>query len=65
MSLKQQPADDLKDAIRGGDEPRKTAIRMVTWSLKNAEVATGPLQDPDVLAPNAVSSLSPMSGARR
>ncbi len=51
MSLKEQLANDLKDAIRGRDEPRKTAIRMVTWSLKNAEVAAGkPLADPDVLA---------------
>ncbi len=51
MSLKQQLADDLKDAIRGKDEPRKSAIRMVIWSVKNAEVAAGkPLEDPDVLA---------------
>ena len=50
MSLKEQLAEDLKDAIRQGDESRKTAIRMLTWAVKNAEVAAGkPLQDPDVL----------------
>ena len=51
MPLKEQLANDLKDAIRSGDEPRKTALRMVTWAVKNAEVAAGkPLEDPDVLA---------------
>src|SRR3990172_5770164 len=51
MSLKEQLANDLKDAIRHRDEARKSAIRMVTWALKNAEVAAGkPLGDPEVLA---------------
>ncbi|HEU4759590.1 MAG TPA: GatB/YqeY domain-containing protein [Dehalococcoidia bacterium] len=51
MSLKEQLADDLKDAIRQRDEARKTAIRMLTWAVKNAEVAAGkPLADADVLA---------------
>ncbi len=51
MPLKDQLADDLKDAIRGGDEARKTAIRMVTWAVKNAEVAAGqPLADAEVLS---------------
>ena len=50
MSLKEKLAEDLKDAIRQGDESRKTAIRMVTWAVKNAEVAAGkPLEDPEVL----------------
>ena len=51
MSLKEQLASDLLDAIRHGDEARKSAIRMVTWAVKNAEVAAGrPLEDSDVLA---------------
>jgi uncharacterized protein YqeY len=51
VSLKEQLADDLKDAIRQRNEPRKTAIRMATWAIKNAEVEKGaPLNDPDVLA---------------
>ncbi len=51
MPLKEQLASDLKDAIRQGDEARKSAIRMVTWAVKNAEVAAGrPLEDPEVLA---------------
>jgi uncharacterized protein YqeY len=50
MSLKEQLANDLKDAIRQGDEVRKTAIRMSTWAIKNAEVDKGrPLSDADVL----------------
>ena len=51
MSLKDQLADDLKDAIRQRDEPRKTAIRMATWAIKNAEVEKGSqLSDSDVIA---------------
>ncbi len=50
MSLKQQLANDLKDAIRQGQEARKNAIRMVTWAVKNAEVEKGgDLSDTDVL----------------
>lgn len=50
MSLKEQLANDLKDAIRQGDEARKTAIRMSTWAIKNAEVDKGTsLSDADVL----------------
>jgi uncharacterized protein YqeY len=41
MSLKQQLASDLKDAIRQKDETRKNTIRMVTWAAKNAEVEKG------------------------
>ena len=39
MSLKEQFADDLKDALRQGDESRKTAIRLLLTAIKNAEVA--------------------------
>ncbi|HJX61580.1 MAG TPA: GatB/YqeY domain-containing protein [Dehalococcoidia bacterium] len=50
MSLKDQLANDLKDAIRERDEARKTAIRMATWAIKNAEVDKGSaLSDADVL----------------
>jgi uncharacterized protein YqeY len=50
MSLKEQLANDLKDAIRQGDEARKNAIRMSTWAIKNAEVDKGAaLSDADVL----------------
>lgn len=50
MSLKEQLANDLKEAIRKGDEARKNAIRMVTWAVKNAEVEKGaPLDDIEVL----------------
>jgi uncharacterized protein YqeY len=51
MSLKDKLADDLKDAIRNREESRKTAIRMVTWAVKNAEVEKGTqLADADVIA---------------
>ena len=50
MALKDRLADDLKDAIRGRDERRKTAIRLVMAAIKNAEVAAGsPLDDAGVL----------------
>jgi len=51
MSLKDRLAQDLKDAIRSQDEARKTAIRMVNWAIRNAEVEKGrPLEDAEVLA---------------
>ena len=51
MTLKEQLADDLKEAIRQRDEPRKIAIRMAIWAIKNAEVEKGAaLGDADVLA---------------
>jgi uncharacterized protein YqeY len=50
MALKDRLAGDLKDAIRGRDERRKTAIRLVVAAIKNAEVAEGkPLDDAGVL----------------
>jgi uncharacterized protein YqeY len=51
VSLKERLADDLKEAIRSRDEARKTAIRMVTWAVKNQEVAQGrPLDDLGIIA---------------
>jgi len=50
MALKDKLAGDLKEAIRGRDERRKTAIRLVVAAIKNAEVAGGsPLDDAGVL----------------
>lgn len=50
MVLKDKLAGDLKEAIRGRDERRKTAIRLVMAAVKNAEVAGGePLDDAGVL----------------
>ncbi|KPK21974.1 MAG: hypothetical protein AMJ76_01235 [Dehalococcoidia bacterium SM23_28_1] len=45
MALKDTLAGDLKDAIRGRDERRKSAIRLVMAAVKNAEVAEGELLD--------------------
>jgi uncharacterized protein YqeY len=50
MNLKDRLAADLKEAMRGRDERRKTAIRLVIAGVKNAEVAEGkPLDDAGVL----------------
>jgi uncharacterized protein YqeY len=39
MSIKEQIASDLRDAMRAGDERRKIALRMATASIHNAEIA--------------------------
>lgn len=50
MGLKDTLASDLKEAIRGRDERRKTALRLVMAAVKNTEVAEGsPLDDAGVL----------------
>jgi hypothetical protein len=50
MSLKDQLAEDLKDAMRHGDEARKTALRLTIAAIKNAEVAAiKQFDDPDVI----------------
>lgn len=41
MSLKEQLANDLKDAIRQGDEARKIAIRLTLTAIKTSEVEKG------------------------
>ena len=38
MSLKEQLMQDLTDAMRGGDELRKSTIRMVRSAIKNTEI---------------------------
>lgn len=51
MSLKDQLAEDLKDAMRANEERRKIAIRMAITAIKNAEVAAmKPLDDAGLLA---------------
>lgn len=50
MTLKERLAEDLKAAVRSGDQARKTALRLVTAAVRNAEIAAGrPLDDEDVL----------------
>src|SRR4030065_436464 len=49
--LKERRRPVLKGASRHRDEPRKIAIRMAIWAIKNAEVEKGAaLGDADVLA---------------
>ena len=38
-SLKQKLADDIKQAMRGGDKLRVSVIRLVMAAIKNAEIA--------------------------
>jgi uncharacterized protein YqeY len=50
MTLKDQINNSIKDAMRAGDELRKTTLRMALSAIKLAEVQKGgPLDEPDVL----------------
>ena len=49
-SLKQKLMDDLKQAMRGRDEVRRSVIRLVMAAIKNAEIARhGAVDDGDIL----------------
>lgn len=51
MSLKERLGEDLKAALRSGDERRKTAIRLVLTAVRYAEVASGrPSDDAGILS---------------
>ncbi len=56
MSLKEQLQQDLKEALRAGDEIRKRVIRMALAEITNAEIKQGmesgeaKLDDQDVVA---------------
>lgn len=51
MSLKQQFREDLKEALRARDGPRKAVIRMALAGIVNAEVEQGgELDDAGVIA---------------
>ncbi len=47
MSLKAKLSDDLKDAMRSGDDTRKSTIRMLMTAVQNAEIAAVNVKDPD------------------
>jgi len=55
-ALKQRLQEELKMAMRGGDEARKTVLRLLVAQIKNAEVEArtdgrgGVLSDSDILA---------------
>ena len=38
MTLKDQLNDDLKAAMRSGDEPRKNAVRLLLAAVKQVEI---------------------------
>ena len=48
--LKQKLAEDLKQALKGGDKVRRSVIRLVMAAIKNAEIARQvTLEDADIL----------------
>ncbi len=48
--LKQKLTDDLKQAMRGGDEVKRSVIRLVMSAIGNAEIAKqATLEDGDIL----------------
>ena len=47
MSLKQQLTLDLQDAMRSGDDTRKSTIRMLMTAVQNAEIAAVDVKNPD------------------
>ena len=50
MTLKDRLSEDLRAALRGGDEVRKLTIRGATAAIRNAEIAAGrTFEDADVL----------------
>jgi len=50
MTLKEQLNNAVKDALRAGDELKKTTLRMALSAIKLAEVQKGgPLDEPDVV----------------
>ncbi|MFN0070283.1 MAG: GatB/YqeY domain-containing protein [Chloroflexota bacterium] len=50
VTLQDQVMEDLKTAMRAGDEPRREAIRMLRAAIKNEEISRGhALTDAEVL----------------
>jgi uncharacterized protein YqeY len=50
MQLKQKLADDLKEAMKGGDKLRRSVIRLVLSAIGNAEIAKqADLSEGDIL----------------
>jgi uncharacterized protein YqeY len=47
MPLKQKLTGDLHDAMRSGDETRKSTLRMLMTAVQNAEIAAVDIKDPD------------------
>jgi len=50
VSLKQKLMDDLKQAMKSGDEVKRSTIRLLMAAIKNAEIARqASLEDADIL----------------
>lgn len=50
MTLQEQLMDDLKTAMKAGDEPRREAIRLLRSAIRNEEISRGhSLEDAEVV----------------
>ena len=47
VSLKQKLSDDLKQAMRSGDEVKRSVLRLVMAAIRNAEIARQAALDED------------------
>ena len=45
MSMKDQLANDLKDAMRSGDSVRRDVLRLLLTAISNAEIARVNIKD--------------------
>jgi len=51
MSLQEELRQDLRDALRAKDAPRKSAVRMVIAAIQRAEAGTSePIGDAEIIA---------------
>jgi uncharacterized protein len=58
MSLKEQINADLRDAMRSGDERRKTTLRMVISAIRNAEIPPSVEYDEEADAETQAAALA-------
>jgi len=49
VTLREQIQSDLLEAMRARDETRKSALRMLTAAIKNADIAAGRALDDDAI----------------
>jgi uncharacterized protein YqeY len=65
MSLRAQFSDELKAAMKAGDAPRVSTLRMILAKLKEADVATRPSGVPEIGEEAILGMLRGMVKSRR
>ena len=65
MSLREQFTDQLKAAMRAGDAPRVSTLRMILAKLKDTDIAARPSGVPAVPEEEIVAMLRGMAKSRR